>query len=40
VLAAPRPEAVREAEKIFLINLIEDDDRGRLDDFVLQASDP
>src|SRR6516162_909908 len=36
VLAAPRPEAIRESPKILLINLIEDGDHGLLNDFVLQ----
>src|SRR5215472_1885466 len=40
MLAAPRAETVRESEKVFLIDRVEDCDRGRLDDFVLQGRDP
>jgi len=39
VLAAPRPEPVGEAEKVFLINLVEDGNRGLLDDLVFQRRD-
>src|SRR5437879_4950621 len=36
MLTAPRPGPIREAEKIHLINLIEDGDHGVLNDLVLQ----
>src|SRR6516162_2390295 len=39
VLAAPRPETIREAEKVLLINLIEDGGHCVLDDLVLQRRD-
>ena len=35
MLAAPRAKTVREAEKILLVNLVEDGGHGVLDDFVL-----
>jgi hypothetical protein len=38
VRAAPRTKTIREAEKVLLINLIEDGDHSLLDDFVLQSS--
>jgi len=40
VLAAPRAKTVRETEKVLLVNLIEDGDRGSLDDLVFQSCDP
>src|SRR5664280_2236860 len=40
MLAAPRTKTIREAEKVFLVNLIEDGDHGLLDDLVLQCRDP
>src|SRR5215831_5328596 len=40
MLAAPWPEAIRETQKILLVNLIEDCDHGLLDNFVLQRRDP
>jgi len=40
VLAAPWPETIREAPKIFLVNLIEDGDHGLLNNLVLQRRDP
>src|SRR5260370_8454532 len=40
MLAAPWPEAIREALKILLVNLIEDGSHGLLNDFVLQGGDP
>ena len=40
VLAAPRTKTVREAEKVFLVNLVEDGDHGLLDDLVFQGRDP
>ncbi len=39
MLAAPRAKAIREAEKILLIYLIEDGDHGVLDEFVFQGRD-
>jgi hypothetical protein len=36
MLAAPRSKTIREAEKIFLIILVEEGDHCLLDDFVLQ----
>src|SRR3978361_791023 len=35
--AAPRPEPVREAEEVFLVNLVQDRDYRPLDDLVLQG---
>src|SRR6266853_4240364 len=40
MLAASRSKAIREAEKLLLINLIEDGDHGLLDDLVLQRRNP
>src|SRR5205809_1440152 len=40
MLAAPRAEAIREAQKVFLINLVEDGDHGLLDDLVFQGRNP
>ena len=37
MLAAPRTKAIREAEKVFLVDLIEDGDRCGLDDFIFQS---
>ena len=39
VRAAPRPEPVRKALEVHLINLIENGHHGLLDDFVLQRRD-
>jgi hypothetical protein len=39
MLAAPRAKTVREAEKIFLVDLIEDSNHGLLDKFVLCSRD-
>src|SRR5260370_30510889 len=40
MLAAPWPEAIREATKILLVNLIEDGNHCLLNDLVLQGGDP
>jgi hypothetical protein len=40
VRAAPRPEAVREAEEVRLVDGVQYLDDGALDDFVLQRGDP
>ena len=40
MLAASRSETIREAQKVFLVNRIEDGDHGLLDDLVLQRRDP
>ncbi len=40
VLAAPRSKAIREAQKVLLVNLIEDGDHGLLDNLVLQCRNP
>src|SRR6202453_5406498 len=40
VRAAPRTKTIREAEKVFLVNLIEDRDHSLLDDLILQCRDP
>src|SRR5271166_2864601 len=40
MLAAPRAKPIREAEKVFLVNLVEDSDHGLLDNFVLQGRNP
>src|SRR5437899_3348662 len=40
MLAAPRAETIREAQKVFLVNLIEDGDHGLLDDLVFQGRNP
>jgi hypothetical protein len=40
VLATPGPESVREAEEVFLVDLVEDRDHSALDDLVLQRRDP
>ena len=37
ILAAPRAEALRESQKVFLINLVEDGGHSVLDDFVFQS---
>src|SRR5262245_46544124 len=39
MLAAPRAEAIRETQKVFLVNLVEDSNHDLLDDFVLQSRD-
>jgi hypothetical protein len=40
MLAAPRAKTVREAEKVLLINLVEDGDHGLLDNLVFHCRDP
>ena len=40
MLAAPRTKPIREAQKVLLIDLIEDGDHGLLDDLVFQCGDP
>src|SRR5215472_4575762 len=40
MLAAPRAKAIREAEKVFLVNLVEDGGHSLLDNLVLQRRDP
>src|SRR5215467_13967012 len=40
MLAAPRPEAIRESPKVPLVNLIKDGDHGLLNHLVLQCRDP
>jgi hypothetical protein len=40
MLTAPWSEAIREAPKIFLVNLVEDCDHGLLNNLVLQRRDP
>jgi len=40
VLAAPRTKSIRKPEKVFLINLVEDDGHGLLDQFVFQGRNP
>src|ERR1022692_3661402 len=40
MLATSWPEAVGETPKVLFINLVEDCDRGMLDDFILQRCDP
>src|SRR5215472_11632273 len=37
MLATPRAETIRESEKVFLVNLIEDSNHGLLDDLVFQC---
>jgi hypothetical protein len=39
MLAAPRTKTIREAEKVFLVNLIEDGNHGLLDSLVFQSRD-
>jgi len=39
MLAAPRPEPVREPQKVLFVNLVEDRHYGLLDDLVLQGCD-
>src|SRR5215469_9989888 len=39
MLAAPRAEAIGKAQKVFLVNLIEDGDHSLLDDLVFQGRD-
>src|SRR5207253_9615265 len=39
MLAAPRAETIRKAQKVFLVDLIEDGDHGLLDDLVFQGRD-
>jgi hypothetical protein len=40
MLAAPRTKTVRDAEKVLLVNLVEDGDHGVLDNLVLQRRNP
>src|SRR5260370_35775971 len=40
MLATPRARSVREAEKVFLVDLVEDGDHSLLNDLVLQRRDP
>jgi hypothetical protein len=40
MLAASRPKPIGETEKVLFVNLVEDGDRGLLDDFVFQCRDP
>jgi hypothetical protein len=40
MLAASGSKTIREAEKVFLIDLIEDGDHGLLDNLILQRRDP
>src|SRR5207244_1935063 len=40
MLAAPRTKSIREAEKVFLVNLVEDGSHGLLDKFVFQGRNP
>ena len=37
MLAAPRAKSIRKAEKIFLVNLVEDGSHGLLDELVFQS---
>src|SRR6266704_5500910 len=39
VLAAPRAEPIRESQKVFLVDLIEDGNHGMLDKFVFDSRD-
>ena len=40
VLAAPRAKSIREAQKVFLVDLVEDGDHGLLDNLVFQSRNP
>ena len=40
MLATPRAKPIRESQKVFLVNLVEDGDHGLLDDLVFQSRDP
>src|ERR1700747_3134712 len=40
LLAAPRAETIREAQKVFLVNRMEESDHGLLDGLVFQGRDP
>ena len=40
MLAALRAKTVREAEKVFLVDLVEDSDHGLLDNLIFQSRDP
>src|SRR5271167_438303 len=40
MLATSRPKAIREAQKVLLVNRVEDGDHGLLDDLILQRRDP
>src|ERR1700694_5400173 len=37
MLAAPRAKSIRKAEKVFLVNLVEDGSHGLLDDLIFQS---
>src|ERR1700693_1554757 len=39
MLAAPRAKTIRETEKVLLVNLVYDSDRGLLDDLIFQSRD-
>src|SRR3974390_406342 len=39
MLAAPRAETIREAEKVLFVNLVEDGVHGVLDEFIFQGRD-
>src|SRR5260370_449812 len=39
MLAAPRAKTIRDAENVFLVDLLEDGDHGMLDQFVLDSRD-
>src|SRR5438552_2762395 len=40
MLVSPRAKSVREAEKVFLIDVVEDGDYGLLNDLIFQRRDP
>src|SRR5579864_2994051 len=40
MLAKPRAKPIRESQKVFLVNLVEDGDHGLLDHLVFQGRDP
>src|SRR5215475_2952325 len=40
VLAAPRAKTIGEAQKVFLVDLVEDGDHGLLDNLVFQGRNP
>src|SRR5437660_11592486 len=37
MLAAPRAKSIRKAEKVFLVNLVEDGSHGLLDELIFQS---
>jgi hypothetical protein len=39
MLAAPRAKPIRKAEKVFLLDLVEDGNHGLLDKFVFESRD-